>query len=93
MQDANVCCGFGGSFSIEHPAVADHVVARKLAAAGATVMMPVQDMFWGDRYGKLIDPFGHVWAIATHVKDMTPAQMKKAAMSAMPPPPPPPPAA
>ncbi len=43
--------------------------------AGATVEMPVGDMFWGDRYGKLADPFGHKWSIATHKRDMTPAEI------------------
>ncbi|MFT3711860.1 MAG: VOC family protein [Archangium sp.] len=56
------------------------------AAAGATIAMPAMDMFWGDRYGQLEDPFGHVWAIATHMKDMTPEEMA----AAMTPPPPPP---
>lgn len=46
--------------------------------AGATVRMPVSDMFWGDRYGQLTDPFGHNWAIATHIKDMTPEEMMAA---------------
>ncbi|HLZ42639.1 MAG TPA: VOC family protein [Candidatus Sulfotelmatobacter sp.] len=45
--------------------------------AGATVEMPVMDQFWGDRYGKLRDPFGHKWSIATHVKDMSEDDMKK----------------
>ena len=39
--------------------------------------MPVTDMFWGDRYGKLVDPFGHVWAVATHVEDVPPKEMEK----------------
>lgn len=39
--------------------------------AGATVEMPVSEMFWGDRYGKLADPFGHKWSIATHKRDMS----------------------
>ena len=43
--------------------------------AGATVSMPLADMFWGDRHGKLIDPFGHHWAIAEHLEDLTPDQM------------------
>jgi PhnB protein len=43
--------------------------------AGATVEMPVMDMFWGDRYGKLVDPFGHKWSIATHMKDMSMDEM------------------
>jgi uncharacterized glyoxalase superfamily protein PhnB len=47
--------------------------------AGATVMMPVAEQFWGDRYGVLADPFGHEWSIATHTKDLTVDEMKKAA--------------
>jgi PhnB protein len=46
-------------------------------AAGAKVKMPVADMFWGDRYGQLEDPFGHYWSIATHVRDMTPQEMQE----------------
>jgi PhnB protein len=45
-------------------------------AAGATPLMPVQDMFWGDRYGAVVDPFGHKWSFATHLKDMTPDEMR-----------------
>jgi PhnB protein len=56
---------------------ADALFARA-TAAGATVKMPLADQFWGDRYGQVTDPFGHVWSIGTHVKDMTPADMKKA---------------
>jgi PhnB protein len=56
---------------------------KKALKAGATVAMPIADMFWGDRYGLLIDPFGHRWGVATHKKDMTPAQMAKAAKAAM----------
>jgi PhnB protein len=55
--------------------------------AGAQVEMPVSDQFWGDRYGKLKDPFGHKWSIATHIKDMSADEMKKSmdeAMSKMP---------
>ena len=59
----------------------------KAVAAGATGVMPPIDMFWGDRFGQIEDPFGHVWSIATHLKDMTPKEMKAAAMSAGPPPP------
>ena len=47
--------------------------------AGATVTYPLDDAFWGDRYGKLKDPFGHQWSIATHIKDMTPEEMAEAA--------------
>lgn len=52
--------------------------------AGARVVMPVADMFWGDRYGILEDPFGHQWSIATPKKTMTPDEVKKAARAAMP---------
>lgn len=47
--------------------------------AGAKATMPLMDMFWGDRYGQVTDPFGHVWSIATHKQDLTPAQMQKGA--------------
>jgi PhnB protein len=55
--------------------------------AGAKVDMPVSDMFWGDRYGKLADPFGHKWSIATHKADFTAEEMEqgmKAMMQDMP---------
>ena len=45
--------------------------------------MPVADLFWGDRYGKLEDPFGHFWPIATRIKDMTPEEMMAAGREAM----------
>lgn len=45
--------------------------------AGCTVRQPPTDMFWGDRYGQVIDPFGLTWAIATHIEDVSPAEMKK----------------
>lgn len=40
--------------------------------------MPVQDTFWGDRYGKLVDPFGHSWSVATHVRDVSLDEMNQA---------------
>ena len=60
---------------------ADAFVA-KAVKAGATLKMPVQEMFWGDRYGVLEDPYGHSWSVATHVKDATPEEMQ-AAMKGM----------
>jgi PhnB protein len=50
---------------------------NRAAAAGARVDMPLQDMFWGDRYGKLTDPFGHQWGLAMHVEDVAPDEMKR----------------
>jgi len=52
--------------------------AARAAEAGAKITMPVTEMFWGDRYGQLEDPFGHRWSVATHVKDVTPEEMRKA---------------
>ena len=51
---------------------------QRALGAGATVRMPVADMFWGDRYGIVEDPFGHLWSIATHLRDMTQDEIKKA---------------
>ena len=53
------------------------VTFKKAVAAGATVRMPLTDMFWGDRYGQVEDPFGNVWGIATHIEDVSPKEMKK----------------
>lgn len=47
--------------------------------AGAKVLMPVQDMFWGDRYGQVSDPSGHRWSLATHKQDLTPEQVEEGA--------------
>jgi len=56
---------------------ADATFARAVAA-GAKVTMPLADMFWGDRYGQLEDPFGHKWSIATHQRDMSAEEMQQA---------------
>lgn len=56
----------------------------KAVKAGAKPTMPMEDMFWGDRYGVIEDPYGHSWAIATHVRDMSPDEVKKAAKTGMP---------
>ena len=50
---------------------------KRAVAAGATVKMPLTDMFWGDRYGKLTDPFGHNWGIATHKEDVSKEEMDR----------------
>jgi PhnB protein len=56
---------------------ADAVFAQAVAA-GAKATMPLDDTFWGDRYGKVEDPFGHQWSIGTHVRDVSPEEMQKA---------------
>jgi uncharacterized glyoxalase superfamily protein PhnB len=50
---------------------------KKAVGAGAQVVMPLDNAFWGDRYGVLADPFGQQWAIGSHVEDVPPAEMKK----------------
>jgi len=52
--------------------------AKRAAAAGAKITMPVDEQFWGDRYGKLEDPFGHHWSVGTHVRDVSPEEMQRA---------------
>jgi len=54
-------------------------VFSQAVAAGCQGAMPVDDMFWGDRMGKVIDPFGHHWTLATHVEDVAPAEMERRA--------------
>jgi PhnB protein len=62
-----------------HVENADAVFAQAINA-GATVKMPMADMFWGDRYGQIQDPFAHHWPIATHQHDLTPEQMQTGMM-------------
>ncbi|KVZ07280.1 VOC family protein [Burkholderia ubonensis] len=59
----------------------DAAIAQAVAA-GAKVTMPAADMFWGDRYGQVEDPFGHRWSLATHQRDLTPEQIRDAMASA-----------
>jgi uncharacterized glyoxalase superfamily protein PhnB len=56
----------------------------KAIAAGAHVRMPLSDMFWGDRYGVLTDPFGHAWSMATHKEDLTPEEIRERAQTEYP---------
>jgi PhnB protein len=61
-------------------------VVKRAVDEGATVTMEVADQFWGDRFGSVQDPFGHSWALATHVEDLSPEEIEergKAAMAAM----------
>ena len=58
-------------------------VVRQAIDAGATVTMPVEDQFWGDRFGSVTDPFGHIWQIATRVEEVPPEEMAERAKAAM----------
>ena len=60
----------------------DEVIERAVKA-GAKLTRPVQDQFYGDRLGTVEDPFGHVWHIATHIEDVTPAELKRRAKKAV----------
>jgi PhnB protein len=69
--------GLKGTPVVIHQYVADCDAAIKRAEdAGAKVVMPASDMFWGDRYGVVTDPAGHKWSFATRLKDMTPEEMQ-----------------
>jgi PhnB protein len=69
----------GGSPVTIHLSVKDAAATmRQAEAAGATVKMPVSDMFWGALYGMFEDPFGHSWSVATQVRDLTPEQIQAA---------------
>jgi uncharacterized glyoxalase superfamily protein PhnB len=50
---------------------------KQATDAGASVKQPPTDMFWGDRFGKVSDPFGHEWAISTHIEDVAPDEMEQ----------------
>ncbi|WP_029363145.1 VOC family protein [Herbaspirillum lusitanum] len=68
----------GGSPVTIHLYVEDaDAVFAQAQSAGAKVTMPLADMFWGDRYGQLEDPFGHRWSVATHQRDLSPAEIKE----------------
>ena len=74
----------GGSTASIFMYVEDVDAAVKQAVdAGATVTMEVEDMFWGDRFGSVSDPFGHTWSIATHVEDLSPEEIAERGQTAM----------
>ena len=56
---------------------------KRAIDAGAKAIMAPTNMFWGDRFGKLLDPFGHEWAMATHVEDLSPEEVRKRGAAAM----------
>jgi PhnB protein len=75
---------FGGTTVSLHIYVADcDKLYNQAVAAGCKATMPLMNMFWGDRYGKLLDPYGHSWSIASHVEDVPPDEMAKRGAEAM----------
>ena len=74
----------GGTPVTIHRYVPDcDAAVQRAVDAGATIKMPPMDMFWGDRYGVVTDPFGHCWSLATHQRDLTPEQIEKGMNEAM----------
>jgi uncharacterized glyoxalase superfamily protein PhnB len=73
----------GGTSVTLHVFVADVDAAfARAVEAGGTVVVPVTDMFWGDRFGKIRDPFGHEWSLASHLEDIPPEEMPARAKEA-----------
>lgn len=73
----------GGTPVTVHRYVEDCDAAIQQAVeAGATIKMPAQDMFWGDRYGMVTDPFGHNWSLATQLRDLTPEEIAEGMQAA-----------
>jgi uncharacterized glyoxalase superfamily protein PhnB len=89
LFDENSDCGALSPLALKGSPVVIHLQVENVdamfaqaVAAGATAKMPPADMFWGDRYCVLQDPFGHQWSIATHVQDVSPDQLQEAAKNA-----------
>ncbi|WP_165071411.1 VOC family protein [Paludisphaera rhizosphaerae] len=77
-EHGSIAPAAGGASVVIHLMTPDvDATYAKAVEAGATAVMPPADMFWGDRYGKLVDPFGHHWSVATHIEDVSPEEMKK----------------
>jgi PhnB protein len=86
LMDENLEWGALGPAQLKGTPVSIHVYVKDVDAAfalavkeGATAKMPPADMFWGDRFSAVIDPFGHSWSIATHIKDVSPEEAQAAA--------------
>ena len=84
MADAMPECGSKGARALNGSPVYLHLYVEDVDAvfdravqAGGKVLMPVEDMFWGDRYGQIEDPCGHRWSLATHKEDLTPEQISE----------------
>lgn len=90
IAQEDAACGSLSPGTLKGTPVALHVYVndvdqawKQAIEAGARQIMPVTDMFWGDRYGVLEDPFGHRWSLATHVRDVPPEEIERAAREFM----------
>jgi uncharacterized glyoxalase superfamily protein PhnB len=87
LVDENVGRGVLSPKSLKGSPVSIHLNVEDVDAfvdravkAGARLTMPVADMFWGDRFGMIVDPFGHAWSVATHLRDVGEDELKEAAL-------------
>jgi PhnB protein len=85
LVDEMADCGALGPRTLKGSPVSLHLyvpnvdaTVEQAVAAGARVTMATADMFWGDRFAQLEDPFGHKWSVATHIRDVTPEEMQQA---------------
>ena len=84
QSDAKAPSSIGGTSCSVFLYVEDvDALFKQATAAGAKTIMPPMDMFWGDRFGKLTDPFGHSWGMATHKEDLTPEEVDRRGKEAM----------
>ena len=88
LVDENPMWGMLGPKSLKGTPVTIHLYAEdvdafvaRAVAAGAKVTMAVADMFWGDRYGVIEDPFGHSWSVACHIRDVSIEELQQAALN------------
>ena len=88
LVDENPAWGMLGPKSLKGTPVTIHLYAEdvdafvaRAVAAGAKVTMAVADMFWGDRYGVIEDPFGHAWSVACHIRDVSIEELQQAALN------------
>jgi uncharacterized glyoxalase superfamily protein PhnB len=84
LVDENPQWGLLGPKALKGSPVAIHLFVEDVdaavaqaVAAGAKITMPIAEMFWGDRYGQLVDPFGHRWSVATHTRDLSREEMQQ----------------
>jgi uncharacterized glyoxalase superfamily protein PhnB len=86
----NKACGMSSPETLKGSHATIHIyvpevdkVYEQAIKAGATSIMAPQQMFWGDRYGVIVDPFGQHWSVSTHTEDLTPEEIKKGAAECM----------
>lgn len=91
LAEENSGCAMSSPLSLNGSSVTIHLYVEHADAtieqavtAGARVTMPAEDMFWGDRYGRLVDPFGHEWSVATHLRDLSSEEIQAAMNNACP---------